>query len=105
MRPIVSKDDLAAALSADQTVIYFFVEWSEYAVRGRQRFADLELSFGRDSGILFCLADVSSIEASGAFVADWLESQDVSLFTSACAGNGPTVWLKRGVITQIGKVT
>lgn len=100
MRQILSEDDLATALSAEQAAIYFFVEWSPYAVRGRQRFAELELSYGRDSETSFWIADVSSVEAPGAFVAIWLKSQDVNLFVTACTGNGPTVWLKRGAITD-----
>jgi hypothetical protein len=38
---MLSEDDLAVALSAERAVIYFFVEWSVYAVQGRQWFAEL----------------------------------------------------------------
>ena len=101
MRSILSEDDLAAALGADQAVIYFFVDWSVYAVQGRQRVAELELSYGRETS--FWLADVSSVEAPAAFTADWLkahDSKDVNVFLAAGAGNGPIIWLKRGAIAD-----
>jgi len=101
MRPILSEQDFAVALSAEQAVIYFFVEWSVYAVRGRQRFAELESSHGRDSETSFWIADVSSVDAPAAFVADWLKAQDRSAFVMACAGGGPIVWLKSGVIVDV----
>lgn len=104
MRSILSEDDFAAALSADHAVMYFFVDWSVYAVQGRERFAELELSYGSDSETTFWIADVSSTEAPAAFVADWLKAQDrteVDVFVMAGAGYGPIIWLKRGAIVDV----
>ena len=101
MRSILSEDDLAAVLGADQAAIYFFVDWSVYAVQGRQRFAELELSYGHETS--FWIADVSSVEAPAAFMGDWLkahDSKDVNIFLAAGSGNGPIIWLKRGAIVD-----
>ena len=62
MRPILSEDDLAIALSAERAVIYFFVEWSVYAVQGRQRFGEWELLYGCEPEMSFWVADVSDVE-------------------------------------------
>lgn len=101
MRSILSEEDFAAALGAEQAAIYFFVDWSVYAVQGRERFAELELSYGRETS--FWIADISDVEAPAVFTADWVkahDSKDVSIFLAAGCGNGPIIWLKRGAIVD-----
>ena len=103
MRPMLSEDDLAVALSADRAIIYFFVEWSVYAVQGRQRFAELEFLYRHDPQISFWIADVSDVDAPGAFIAGWLKTNDrteINVSLAACTGNGSIVWLKHGAIVD-----
>jgi hypothetical protein len=101
MRPILSEDDLAIALSAERAVIYFFVEWSVYAVQGRQRFGELELLYGCEPEMSFWVADVSDVEAPAAYIADWLKTHDrKEVFLAAGMGNGPIIWLKGGAIVD-----
>ena len=103
MRPILSEGDLAVALSGGQAVIYFFVEWSVYAVQGRQRFQELELLYGHKPETSFWFADVSDVDAPAAFIADWLkthDSTDINVSLAACTGNGSIIWLKGGVIVD-----
>lgn len=104
MRFIQSEEDLASALAEDRALIFFLADWSSYAVQGHRMFEKLETLCGSDLKASFWLADVSSVEAPPATViVDWLKAQkvkDVNVFLAASCGNGPVIWLKRGVIVN-----
>jgi hypothetical protein len=98
MRSILNEDDFAAALGADQAAIYFSVHWSFYAVQGRERFAELELLYGRETS--FWIADISDGEAPAVFMNTWVKGYRNDIFLAAGCGNGPIIWLRRGTIVD-----
>ncbi len=106
MQSIVNQEGLASILSHDRSVLYFYVDWSVYAVRGLQMVKELELAFSinkNGSVISFWLADVSNVDAPAAFLSEWLKAQeraDLKMFNVVAAGSGSLAWLKQGKIVD-----
>lgn len=103
MRSISSEEELAFMLSQEHSTICFFVDWSIYAVKGRQMFEELEATCSRDLDASFWVADVSDVDAPAAFLEGWLKKQDrpdIKMFNPVMCGNGSIAWLKRGVVVD-----
>ena len=85
----------------DQAVIYFYVDWSSYAVQGREVLKEVELLLSPRSPA-FWLADVSDLDAPAAFMFEWLKLREplgVKLSIVAL-GTGSVAWLRRGEIVD-----
>ena len=81
MRSILSEEDFVLTLAEQHSVIYFFVDWSVYAVQGRRMLEELELLCSPDLKGSFWIADVSYPESPAAFLGEWLkhEASDLEL--------------------------
>ena len=104
MRPILSEEDFESMISQGHSVIYFYVDWSTYAVQGRVMLEELESSCGHDdSKPVFWLADVSELESPAAFLGEWLREQErdgLKMFNVVAAGSGSVAWLSQGAIVD-----
>jgi len=106
VRSILSEEDFALTLAEQHSVIYFFVDWSVYAVQGRRMLEELELLCSPDLKGTFWIADVSDIESPGAFLGEWLKHQersDLKIFSLVASGSGPVVWLNRGAVVDFAQ--
>ena len=104
MENICNQDDLEALLSREYAVVYFYVDWSAYAMQGLRMLEQLESSWsGLGFPVTFRLADVSDVNAPAAFIFEWLkrhERPDQRLCNRIAAGNGSVMWLTRGDIAD-----
>ncbi|HEX6732135.1 MAG TPA: hypothetical protein VF074_19105 [Pyrinomonadaceae bacterium] len=103
MRSIQNENDFAQVLSEQHSVIYFYVDWSVYAVQGRSIFEELELFVDRNLKISFWFADVSDLKAPAAFLAEWINAQereDLKMSNVVTCGTGSVAWLKSGTIVD-----
>ena len=104
MENIRSEDDLNALLSREHAIVYFYVDWSAYAMQGLHLLEELEsASTDMGSAVTFRLADVSDVNAPAAFVFEWLkrtERPDLRLCTPIAVGSGSVMWLTRGKVTD-----
>ena len=104
VRSILSEEDFVLTLAEQHSVIYFFVDWSVYAVQGRRRFEELELLCCPDlKKGSFWIADVSDIESPAAFLGEWLKHQersDLKISNPVASGSGSVVWLNRGAVVD-----
>jgi len=106
VRPILSEEDFALTLAEQHSVIYFFVDWSVYAVQGRRMLEELELLCSPDLKGSFWIADISSIESPAAFLGEWLKHQersDLKIFNLVASGSGSVVWLNRGAVVDFAQ--
>ena len=106
MRSILSEEDFALTLAEQHSVIYFFVDWSVYAVQGRRMLEELELLCSHDLKGSFWIADVSDIESPTAFLGEWLkysERPDLRIFNPVASGSGSVVWLNRGAVVDFAQ--
>ena len=93
-------------LSQDCSVLYFYVDWSTYAIQGLHLLEEVKsiLSQNNNGSIAgFWLADVSDVNAPAAFIGEWLKRQervDLKLYNTVAVGNGSIAWLKRGEIVD-----
>ena len=97
----INEDDLKVL---EHAVVYFYVDWSVYAVQGLRMLEHLESSWSDPgSPVAFRLADVSDVNAPAAFMFEWLkrrERPDQRLSSSIAVGNGSVMWLIRGDIVD-----
>ena len=100
MQPILSERDFSSILSQERSIIFFYVEWSIYAVQGQRLVEELEACLDQESlRPSFWLADVSDVDSPGAFLKDWLkdvERPDLKMRNVIAAGSGSVAWLNRG---------
>ncbi len=68
MHSISSEEDFALVFAQEYSTIFLFVDWSVYAVQGRQIFEELESTWGHDLNASFWIADVSDLNAPAAFL-------------------------------------
>ena len=105
VRSILSEEDFALTLAEQHSVIYFFVDWSVYAVQGRRMLEELELLCPDLKGS-FWIADISCIESPAAFLGEWLKHQersDLKIFNLVASGSGSVVWLNRGAVVDFAQ--
>ena len=101
MRLISNEEDFARVLAEEHSILFFYVDWSVYAVQGRQIVEELESTFNQDLNASCWIADVSHVDASAAFLGEWLNKQDradLKMFNPVMCGNGSVAWLARGVV-------
>ncbi|HEY0765435.1 MAG TPA: hypothetical protein VGD61_23860 [Pyrinomonadaceae bacterium] len=101
MRLISNEEDFALVLAEEHSILFFYVDWSVYAVQGRQIVEKLESTFHEDLNVSCWIADVSDIDSSPALVGEWLKKQDqedLKMFNPAICGNGSVAWLAQGVV-------
>jgi len=109
MQSILSKEDFSLMLSRAHSVLYFYVDWSAYAIEGLHMLEEVESVLARsNSGSVasFWLADVSDVNAPAAFIGDWLKGQEragLKLYNIVALGNGSVAWLKRGEIVNFAQ--
>ncbi|HEY9500929.1 MAG TPA: hypothetical protein VIR01_04785 [Pyrinomonadaceae bacterium] len=106
VRSILSEEDFALTLAEQHSVIYFFVDWSVYAVHGRRMLEELELLCSPNLKGSFWIADVSDIESPAAFLGKWLKHQersDLKIFNLVASGSGSVVWLNRGAVVDFAQ--
>jgi hypothetical protein len=100
----LNEEDFESMISQQHSVIYFYVDWSTYAVQGRVLLEELEASCDHDeSKPVFWLADVSELESPAAFLGEWLKRQerkDLKMFNVVAAGSGSVVWLSQGAVVD-----
>ena len=105
-RSILSEEDFALTLAEQHSVIYFFVDWSVYAVQSRRMLEQLELLCSPDLKGSFWIADVSYPESPAAFLGEWLKHQersDLKIFNLVASGSGSVVWLNRGAVVDFAQ--
>jgi hypothetical protein len=104
MRPILNEEDFESMTSQWRSIIYFYVDWSTYAVQGLVMLEKLEsLCCDDDSKSVFWLADVSELDSPAAFLEEWLKGQkrdELKRFNLVTAGNGSVVWLNHGAVVD-----
>ena len=104
MRPILNEEDFESMTSQAYSVLYFYVDWSTYAVQGRIMLEELESSYGHDdSKPVFWLADVSELESPAAFLGEWLKRQErdgLKMSNVVAAGSGSVAWLSQGEVVD-----
>ena len=103
MRLISSEEDFARVLAEEHSILFFYVDWSVYAVQARQLIEELESSFNQDLNASCWIADVSDVDASPSLLGEWLKMQDradLSMSIPVMCGNGSVTWLARGVVVD-----
>ena len=106
MQRILSEDDFSLMLSQEHSVLYFYVDWSAYAIEGLRILEEVESLFAQNRNGLaasFWLADVSDVNAPAAFIGEWLKTQEraeLKLYNVVALGNGSVAWLNRGEIVD-----
>jgi hypothetical protein len=104
MENISNEDDFKALLSREHAVVYFYVDWSTYAMQGLRMLDQLESSWSdQSSQVTYRSADVSDVNAPAAFMFEWLKPRERSeqgLCNRIAAGNGSVMWLSHGVIAD-----
>jgi len=99
MRLISSEEDFALVLADEHAILFFYVDWSVYAVQGRQIIEELESTFDQGLKASWWVADVSDVDTSPALLGEWLKKQDradLKMFYPAVCGGGSVAWLARG---------
>jgi hypothetical protein len=106
MRQLTNDRDLAEMLSEDNAALFVFVDWSEYARRGKGFFEDVAAKLAvnsRSSSISCWMVDLSSTDAPpNPALHKWVLSEQakghVRLLPSIAMGNGSVLWIKRGEV-------
>jgi len=106
MKHLKSELDLAEMLGAENAALFVFVDWSEYARRGKEIFeeAEAKLTATSSNSFISCwLVDISSVDAPPhPSLHQWLKAQErkvnVRVFPNIAMGNGSVVWMKSGEI-------
>jgi hypothetical protein len=99
---------LAEMLSAENAALFVFVDWSEYARRGKEIFeqAEAKITAASSNNSIPCwFVDISSVEAPpNPALHRWLKAQEqegkVLVFPMISMGNGSVVWIKRGEVVR-----
>lgn len=104
VQTISEQNHLSLLLSQERCVIYFYVDWSAYAIRGQHMLEELESSWHpADKSAFFWLADVSDTGAPSAFIHNWLrqlEQTGLKIIVSIASGNGCVGWFRLGEIVD-----
>jgi hypothetical protein len=107
MRNLHSEKDVAEMLGLESAVLFFFVSWSDYAIRGKELVKEAEAQFANRPSrpVSWCTGDLSSTESPIASVVhQWLTEQErpqaFKLFPNVALGNGSVVWMNRGQIVS-----
>jgi hypothetical protein len=106
MKPLENEQDLTEMLSEENAALFLFVDWSDYARRGREVFTAAAAKFGErscDRSVSWWIFDLSSISSPVSEVLHrWLTLQkqraEVRMFPNIATGNGSVVWIKSGQI-------
>ncbi len=93
-------------LSAGYAALFLFVDWSDYARRGREVFQAAATNFAArssDRSVSWWIFDLSSISSPVSEVLHrWLALQtrrtEIRVFPNIATGNGSVVWIKDGQI-------
>jgi hypothetical protein len=101
MREIKKPKDLNELCAQGRAVIYFYVDWSVYAVRGREVMNAVEKQIPEiaDSPQLVWWADVSDVDSPAGFIFEWLRKQerdDLKMCSMIAGGSGCVVWTEKG---------
>jgi len=104
MNQLRDENDVAEMLARESAVLFVFVDWSEYAQRGKHIFRDAEAKFATkptDQQVSWWIVDISSIDVPvGPVLQRWLTLQEqrgkARLFPGVATGNGSVLWVKRG---------
>jgi hypothetical protein len=108
MHHLQTNGDLLEMLAEKSAALFFFVDWSEYALRGKDicRQAELALSAqASPDAPSWWTADISSIDSPpNQALHNWLTEQEQSkhmrLVSSIAMGNGSIVWIENGNIVE-----
>lgn len=101
MQSITSESDIKLIDSQPQSIIFFYVEWSVYTLRGREVMNEVESALASPA-VAFWFADVSDLDAPAAFMFDWLLAKrkpDANL-SLVSLGSASIVWLQSGVVVD-----
>ncbi len=103
MKNIEKPEDLDELCAQGRAVIYFYLDWSVYTVRGREVMNSVErqLPAFTDSPQLFWLADVSDLDSPATFMFEWLRKQerdDLKMVTMISCGSGCLAWIEKGKV-------
>jgi len=106
MKPLRREEEMAEILTGMNAVIFMFVDWSEYARRGRAVFegAEAKCTAGSSNGSAsWWIADISSTDSPlSAVLHRWLTAQEqrgkVRMFPNIGMGNGAVLWVKNGEV-------
>ena len=101
MREIKKPEDVNELCAQGRSVIYFYVDWSVYAARGREVMNAVEKQIPQiaDSPQLFWLANVSDVDSPAGFIFEWLRKQerdDLRMCSMIAGGSGCVVWIENG---------
>lgn len=103
MKWLTREEDFSEMMAAEMAILFVFVDWSEYARRGKDLFEKAE-SLTADvplTNISWWIVDASSVASPlSSTVHRWLVAQNsrgrVPLFPNVGMGNGSVVWSQRG---------
>jgi hypothetical protein len=106
MNQLRSEEDMAEMLAGRDAILFMFVDWSEYARRGREVFEEAETKVtakSSNASASWWIADISSINSPlSSTLHRWLTSQEqrgkVRMFPSIGMGNGSVLWVKNGEV-------
>jgi hypothetical protein len=104
MKPLRREEDMAEMLAGKAAVLFIFVDWSEYASRGREVFEEAEArrtAKSSNGSASWWIADVSSTDSPlSSALRRWLTSQELRgtlrMFPNIAMGNGSVLWMKNG---------
>ncbi len=93
-------------LSEGNAALFLFVDWSDYARRGREVFQGAAVEFAArsfDRSVSWWIFDLSSISSPVSEILHrWLASQkrrtEIRMFPNLATGNGSVLWIKNGEI-------
>ncbi len=104
MRDVTTLEELTAALDASRAVLFFDVEWSQFAARSRQAVGDLERAWREANvavAVVFHRLDLTDPQGSLWFgVRDWLARQAGPVGGLAHGADGALVWVCGGKIAD-----
>lgn len=106
MKQLESEQDLAEMLSERNAALFLFVNWSDYARRGREVFKAAAGKFAArsfDKPVSWWIFDLSSLSAPvNEGLHRWLKLQrqrtEIRMFPNIATGNGSVLWIKHGEI-------
>jgi hypothetical protein len=110
MKPLTREEDMAEMLAGKSAVlfmfVFMFVDWSEYARRGREVFEAAETKCTAKSSngsASWWIAGISSTNSPLSSVLHrWLTSEEqrgrVRIFPNVAMGNGSVLWVKNGKV-------
>jgi hypothetical protein len=108
VKPLRDRNDVIEMLASVNAVLFLFVNWSDYARRGRFVFEQAEAGFASqplNASVSWWIADVSTIELPiSGIIHQWLTERErvgkVRMFPIVATGNGSAVWMRSGEIVD-----